>query len=438
MEKKYVSVSGLNKYLKTKIDQDMQLQKIYIKGEISNFKRHSSGHLYFTLKDSNSRINAVMFSSKAKLIDFDIKDGAKVLIGASLSVYEVAGTYQLYVNTIEQDGIGSLFLQFEKRKQELHKEGLFDEVHKKKIPKFPQKIAVLTANPSAALMDILKTIKHRFPVVRVYIFPIPVQGKGAYLEIEKTLKYVDTLNFSTIILGRGGGSIEDLWNFNEESLARTIYSCNTPIISGVGHEVDFTIADFVSDMRAPTPTGAALLATPDIVELKQNILYKQQQLQSVFTSKLKLCKSNVKQLQTFYLFENPQKLFEGKKVYIDSKIQELEKHITKNIQYKKDEFQALNINIQNQKIHFINDHKNALSVLKAKLDNSVLKHVTLKKQNFVLQVAKLDALSPLQVLNRGYTIVKKDNHPIVKKVMLKTNDEISIEFKDGSIEAVIK
>ena len=254
MEKRYLTVSALNRYLKAKIDADTQLQKILIKGEISNFKHHSSGHLYFTLKDEKSRINAVMFSSKANKMLFKLENGMKVLIQASVSVYDVAGTYQLYVDSIEQDGLGNLFLRYEQLKKQLSLEGLFDLDKKITIPKFPSKIAVLSAYPSAALADIVRTINLRFPVVRVIVFPIPVQGKDAYIHIIRTLNYVDTLKFSTIIIARGGGSLEDLWNFNEEGLARAICNCKTPIISGVGHEVDFTICDFVADYRAATPT----------------------------------------------------------------------------------------------------------------------------------------------------------------------------------------
>ena len=271
MEKRYLTVSALNRYLKAKIDSDSQLQRILIKGEVSNFKHHSSGHFYFTLKDEHSRINAVMFSSKASKVPFDLTNGMKVLVQASVSVYDVAGTYQLYVDTVEQDGLGNLFLKYEQLKKQLASEGLFNPENKLVIPKFPSKIAVLSAYPSAALADIIRTIHLRFPVVRVIVFPIPVQGKDAYLEIIRTLRYVDTLGFSEIIIARGGGSLEDLWNFNEEGLARAIYQCKPPIISGVGHEVDFTICDFVEDYRAATPKDAAIKASTELFELRQAV-----------------------------------------------------------------------------------------------------------------------------------------------------------------------
>ncbi|WP_285946115.1 exodeoxyribonuclease VII large subunit, partial [Thomasclavelia cocleata] len=317
MEKRYLTVSALNRYLKAKIDADTQLQKILIKGEISNFKHHSSGHLYFTLKDEKSRINAVMFSSKANKMLFKLENGMKVLIQASVSVYDVAGTYQLYVDSIEQDGLGNLFLRYEQLKKQLSLEGLFDLDKKITIPKFPSKIAVLSAYPSAALADIVRTINLRFPVVRVIVFPIPVQGKDAYIHIIRTLNYVDTLKFSTIIIARGGGSLEDLWNFNEEGLARAICNCKTPIISGVGHEVDFTICDFVADYRAATPTAAAIKATPDLIELKQSVNNLQYKLNTLMKQKITLNEQLLRRIKSFYLFKNPDKLFEDKKAKVD-------------------------------------------------------------------------------------------------------------------------
>ena len=258
-----------------------------------------------------------MFSSKASKVPFDLTNGMKVLVQASVSVYDVAGTYQLYVDTIEQDGLGNLFLKYEQLKKQLASEGLFNPENKLVIPKFPSKIAVLSAYPSAALADIIRTIHLRFPVVRVIVFPIPVQGKDAYLEIIRTLRYVDTLGFSEIIIARGGGSLEDLWNFNEEGLARAIYQCKTPIISGVGHEVDFTICDFVADYRAATPTAAAIKATPDLFELQQAVDNIKYTLNNLMKQKIILNKENLNRLKSFYLFKNPQKMFEDKTAKID-------------------------------------------------------------------------------------------------------------------------
>ena len=281
MERQYISVFALNKYIKAKMNQDVSLQNVYIKGEISNYRPHPSGHLYFTLKDENSRVSAIMFASAARKMSFQIENGMQVFIHASVSVYEASGQYQLYVQTIQQDGIGNLYLQYEALKRKLEKEGLFDLKYKQSIRSFPKGIAVLSAKQGAAVQDIVRTIHLRFPFAKVIVFPIPVQGKNAYLQIIETLKQVDTLGFDTIILARGGGSIEDLWNFNEEDLARCVFACQTPIITGIGHETDFTICDFVSDYRSATPTAAAVKATPDQKELRvyqenlqRQLLYK--------------------------------------------------------------------------------------------------------------------------------------------------------------------
>jgi exodeoxyribonuclease VII large subunit len=438
MEKRYVTVSALNKYIKSKIDQDTQLQRILIKGEISNFKHHGSGHLYFTLKDENSRINAVMFSSKASKVSFSVENGMKVLIDASVSVYDIAGTYQLYVNTMEQDGIGNLFLQFEKLKKTLSAEGLFDSKYKKVIPKYPSKIAVISANKSAALMDIIRTIQLRFPVVRVVVFPVPVQGKDAYHEIINTLKYVDSLGFSTIIIGRGGGSLEDLWNFNEEALARAIFECNTPIISGVGHEVDFTICDFVADARAATPTAAATLATPDVTELQQKVNNTVYTLQTLMKQKIRIHREKLKTHQSFYLFNNPQKIFEDKQARLLFLEEQLHNIFTKQLSYQKQKVDNLLQKFKYQSNLFVVNQKNKIQQYEKQLD-SAFTHAYIKKQdkyNYLL--SRLNSLSPLKTLERGYAIVTKEDAVITSIKQVEPEQEIAIRLKDGSVKAVIK
>lgn len=438
MDKRYLTVTALNKYIKAKLDNDFQLQAILIKGEISNLKKHSSGHIYFTLKDDDSRINAVMFSSKARKINFDIKNGDKVLIEANVSAYIVAGTYQLYVNTIELDGIGNLFLKFEQLKKKLASEGLFDETHKKVIPQYPGKIAVLTAYPSAALMDIMKTIKMRFPVARVIIFPIPVQGKDAYLKIIDNLRYVDSLNFNTIIIARGGGSLEDLWNFNEELLARTIYECQTPIISGVGHEVDFTICDFVSDYRAATPTAAAIKATPDLNEMMANLNIQQSLLITNIKHKIENYKKNLAHIQSFYLFKNPERL------YVDY-LQQIS-YLQDKMQYEMlDQFNKKKNQYMN--IHFILSSKNKLFM--NNLNNKIERSTLLLEKNFKNKlkqnqdklsytISKLNTLSPLKTLERGYAIVFKENKNITSIKDISNKDKIEIRLKDGSFKAIVE
>jgi exodeoxyribonuclease VII large subunit len=438
MEKRYVSVSALNKYIKSKIDQDEQLQRVLIKGEISNFKHHSSGHLYFTLKDENSRINAVMFSSKASKVPFTIENGMKVLMEASVSVYDIAGTYQLYVNTIEQDGLGNLFLQFEQLKKKLASEGLFALEHKKEIPKYPSKIAVLSANKSAALMDIIRTIHLRFPVVRVVVFPVSVQGKDAYKDILKTLQYVDSLHFSTILIARGGGSLEDLWNFNEEALARAIFACTTPVISGVGHEVDFTICDFVADVRAATPTAAAVLATPDLQELQQTINNTTYTLQSLMKQKMHIHKEKLNHYQSFYLFKNPEKMFEDKKARILFLEEQLHNNFERTMNYKKQNMETALQKFNYQSNMFVMHQKNKINQYENQLDSIFSYMFKNKQEKFYYLLSRLNTLSPLKTLERGYAIVTKEEEVVVSKETLQPLDEVVIKFKDGKVKAVIK
>lgn len=438
MEKKYLTVSALNRYLKARIDADEQLQKILIKGEISNFKHHSSGHLYFTLKDEYSRINAVMFASKAKKIPFKLENGMKVLIQASVSVYDVAGTYQLYVDNIEQDGLGNLFLRYEQLKKQLLLEGLFDLDHKSKIPKFPSKIAVLSAYPSAALADIVRTIKLRFPVVRVIVFPIPVQGKDAYLQIMKTLSYVDSLGFSTIIIARGGGSLEDLWNFNEEALARTIYSCKTPIISGVGHEVDFTICDLVSDYRAATPTAAAIKATPDLVELQQNVNNLQYTLNTLMKQKIALNKQALTKIKSFYLFKNPDKLFEDKKAKVDYLYDRLNDVFAYNLTNQSNKMKHLIQSFEHQTNLFTITQQNHINLMVQAMQQLMKQKIQSDQEKFYFTLSKLNTLSPLKTLERGYAIILKDEKLISSSLDLKSGDKVEIKMKDGMKNAIIE
>ena len=267
MNDKYISITQLTRYIKYKIDNDVNLNEVFLKGEISNFKAHSRGHFYFTLKDEGSRINAIMFSSSTKKLKFTPTDGMKVLVTGKISVFESSGAYQIYVNDMLEDGVGNLYIAYEQLKKKLEDEGLFDKLHKKKIPKIPQKIGVVTAPTGAAIKDIISTLKRRWPLVDIYLFPSLVQGENAKDDIVRQIKHAEEYDLDTLIVGRGGGSIEDLWPFNEEIVARAIYECNIPVISAVGHEVDFTIADFVADLRAPTPTGAAEMAVPQFNDM---------------------------------------------------------------------------------------------------------------------------------------------------------------------------
>lgn len=290
MQDKYVTISRINNYLKSYFDNNPHLQHVYLKGEISNFKNHTRGHLYFTLKDEESRLSAVMFQGYANTLNFNPEDGMNVLVEGRISCYPAQGTYQIYVEKMEVDGIGNLYIEFEKLKKKLASEGLFDEKYKKPIPKYPTKIGIITAPTGAAIKDILSTIKRRYPICETILFPCLVQGKSAAPDIVKQINTAQEYDLDVIICGRGGGSIEDLWAFNEECVARAIFDSKIPIISAVGHEIDFTIADFVSDLRAPTPTGAAEMAVPTINDVKYMIKQLRHRANEYISNMLKLKK----------------------------------------------------------------------------------------------------------------------------------------------------
>ena len=416
MQNEYLTVSQLTRYIKYKIDNDTNLQEVYLKGEISNFKAHTRGHFYFTIKDEGSRINAVMFASSAKNVKFTPEDGMKILVKGKISVYEATGGYQIYVNEMTEDGVGNLYVAFEQLKKKLANEGLFSENHKKKIPRIPERVGVITASTGAAIRDIISTINRRFPLVEVILFPSLVQGENAKEDIVRQIKRAEDYNLDVLIVGRGGGSIEDLWSFNEEIVARAIYDCTIPVISAVGHEIDFTIADFVADLRAPTPTGAAELAVPNKTDVINYI--EQLKLRSIknINTILELKKKRLLKVKDSYILNNPIDLYASKTMKLD---------------YLED--------------RLITNYKNLLDRKKAKL-NLVLTRRCLtnpevildkKKHNYLLLINKLDALSPLKTLDRGYSIIKHNHKAIASVKDLKSNNKIEIELKDGSINATV-
>ena len=416
MERKYISVLTLNQYIKAKLNDDGSLANIYIKGEISNYRPHQSGHIYFTLKDEKSRIQAVMFSSHARNLDFQVENGMQVLINGYVSVYETTGQYQLYITSMEQDGLGALFLKYEKLKSKLLNEGLFDQQYKKELVKFPKAIAVLSAKGGAALRDVCKTIQLRFPFVRIIVFPVPVQGVNAYKDIISTLNKVDNIGFDAIILARGGGSIEDLWNFNEEELARCIFKLKTPLISGVGHETNFTICDFVADVRAATPTAAAIAATPDQFELKK---YNEQLYLKLLTHYKKYMQFKAFQLESLkkaYVMVNPEHLYANEILRLS---------------------QCQNQLSQIMKMFYVKEH----SILENKTDhlNKSYKAYLENYKNYTnTLMVRLDDLSPLKIMSRGYSLVKKDSELIKSMNQLHSGDQVELIFEDGKKNAQIK
>lgn len=440
MERQYVSVHALNRYIKAVLDNDMQLQTVYIRGEISNYRPHPSGHMYFTLKDdqTESSISAIMFASQARYLKFRLRDGMKVFITAQVSVFERAGRYQLYVRGMQEDGLGNLYLRFNELKQTLEREGLFNTMHKKAIPVMPERLAILSAKQGAALQDVLRTLHQRYPLVRRDIYPVPVQGRDAYKYIVETLSQIDQLGYSTILLVRGGGSIEDLWNFNEEALARCIYDLKTPIITGVGHETDFTLVDYVSDLRAPTPTAAAVAAVPSQKELLSHLENKIMQLSNVMRKTIYLEKQKLEKYTHSYFFTDPSRIFEIKFMKLDSvhlKLNNYKIRIKQKSHYEMHKkVIQLNTLIKQKQLIETKNISNKQELLKNCFEN----YLKNKKTSFSYCIEKLDLLSPLKTLQRGYIISKK-NDSIIKSVKdLHTDDTITLVYADGEKEVIVK
>lgn len=412
MNNNYITVTQLTKYIKYKIDNDQNLNKIYLKGEVSNFKAHTRGHFYFTLKDENTRINAVMFSTYAKDVKFDIQDGMKVLVTGKVSVYEATGGYQIYVDSITEDGLGNLYIAFEQLKKKLDAEGLFREDHKKPIPKIPNRIGIITAPTGAAIKDILSTLKRRWPLCETILFPSLVQGAEAASDIVRNIELSKSYDLDVLIVGRGGGSIEDLWCFNEEIVARAIYDLDVPVISAVGHEIDFTISDFVADLRAPTPTGAAEMAVPDIRDITK--LLNQLEIRSIngITNIINIRREKLKKLSESFVLKNPITMYQIKEEKFDNLFERL---ITS---YK----------------NLISNNKNKIELLDNKLINSINNKYNNDKNNFVKILSKLEVLNPLLTIKRGYSIVRKNDKVITSKNDLKKEDKVEIELTDGKVD----
>ena len=390
-----ITVSDLNKYMKEKIAEDEYLNNILIKGEISNFKNHYTGHMYFTLKDEKSLIKCIMFKSYATKLTFMPKDGMKVMILGSVSVFERDGVYQIYARAMEEDGLGDLYTKYQELKKRLEQQGLFEEEHKMKIPMMPRVIGVLTSQTGSVIRDIINVSTRRNPNVYKRLLPVPVQGEGAAEKISNGIEYMNKNKLADVlILARGGGSLEDLWPFNEEIVAHSIYNSEIPIISAVGHETDFTIADFVADLRAPTPSAAAELAVPDIYEVKRKIETYQDRLRNSLIKKLELMNLRYEKCMSSSVFKEPLRKINDNYIKLDNCIKQIENSI--KVKHEKE------------------------------------------KTKYIELIAKLDALSPLKTLYRGYSITEKNNKVIKSKEELKTNDLIEIRFIDGKKEAIVK
>lgn len=414
MDKNYITISALNRYLKFKFDEDIYLQDIYLKGEISNFKPHTRGHYYFTLKDEESRINAVMFASGTKNLKFRPSDGMRVLVRGKISVYPSSGSYQIYVSDMDEDGLGNLYVAFEQLKEKLSKEGLFDK--KRPIPKIPKRVGIITAPTGAAIRDILTTIKRRFPLCETILFPALVQGTGAKEDIARKIEIANSYDIDVLIVGRGGGSIEDLWAFNEEIVARAIYNSRVPTISAVGHEIDFTIADFVADLRAPTPTAAAELAVPNRVEVMSYLDNMRGKLGSFILNLLSQKRKEINNLRNSYVLVKPSYIYEIKEQNLDNLIDRLNNSMNSIVE-----------------INRVRLFKSISSYILSNPE-TIFKYKRIGLENMI---NKLEVLNPLNTLKRGYSIVKMDGKVISDASAVKRDSEIDVQFKNGVVKSKV-
>ena len=396
MEYNPITVTDLNKYIKNKIDGDEMLNNVLVKGEISNFKNHYTGHMYFTLKDENSLIKCVMFKSYTTHLSFMPKDGMKVMVLGSVAVFERDGVYQIYAKAMKEDGLGSLYTAYEELKKKLEQEGLFSESHKKKIPFMPKTIGVLTSNTGAVIRDIINVSTRRNPGVHIRLYPVPVQGPGAAEKIAEGIKFMNENKLADVlIIGRGGGSLEDLWPFNEEIVARAIYDSELPIISAVGHETDFTIADFVADLRAPTPSAAAELAVANIEDVRETLKLYNNRYKVALKKKIELMSLSYEKCMARPAYKNPTQKINEQYMVIDMKVKALQ--------------------------------------------NSMMLKLKEAKTSFVKETAKLDSLSPLKTLTRGYSIVtKQESGKVIKSVDdLNSGEKVNLRLSDGQKTATI-
>ena len=395
MEYQAITVTDLNKYIKEKIAGDENLANVLVKGEISNFKLHYTGHMYFTLKDENSLIKCIMFKTYTPHLKFTPKDGMKVMAFGTVSVFERDGVYQLYCKAMQEDGMGSLYTAYEELKAKLEKEGYFDSSHKKKIPFMPKSIGVLTSNTGAVIRDIINVSARRNPNVYLKLLPVPVQGEGAAEKIAAGIEFMNEKKLAdVIILARGGGSLEDLWPFNEEIVAKAIYNSKLPVISAVGHETDFTIADFVADLRAPTPSAAAELAVPNIADVELKLNTYQNRFRQALRKKTELMRLRYEKCMNSRVFKDPLQKVNENYMLID--------RFVKNMQ------------------------------------NSIVTKYKDKKLEAIKLYSKLDALSPLKTLARGYSITEKEGKIVHKVSELKQGDRLTLRFEDGKVDAEVR
>ena len=436
MSEEYVTVSALTKYIKYKFDKDPHLGRVYLTGEISNFRLRPT-HQYFSLKDENAIISATMFQSAFKKIQFRPEEGMKVLVIGKVSVFEKSGQYQINIEHMEPDGVGALYLAYEQLKKKLEAEGLFS-LPKKPIPQFPKKIAILTSESGAVIQDIQTTVARRFPIVQLVLYPTVVQGIHAVNSILKNLDLVEQEDYDVVIIGRGGGSIEDLWAFNEEPVVRRVAELSIPVISSVGHETDTTLIDFVSDMRAATPTAAAEIATPVLMEIHQQLRNLQTRLEQALSRQLQIKRERMQALANASIFQNPERIYQVYQQRVDQLEMRLQQMMQQSVQQKRQQLvknqHRLELGSPSRRVQ---TEKQALQYLAKRLEQAQGQLMKDKKQQFQRAIQQLDLLSPLKIMNRGYGILQQEETIIKSVDQLEVNQELTIQLVDGTVRSKV-
>ena len=436
MSEEYVTVSALTKYIKYKFDKDPHLGRVYLTGEISNFRLRPT-HQYFSLKDENAIISATMFQSAFKKIQFRPEEGMKVLVIGKVSVFEKSGQYQINIEHMEPDGVGALYLAYEQLKKKLEAEGLFS-LPKKPIPQFPKKIAILTSESGAVIQDIQTTVARRFPIVQLVLYPTVVQGVHAVNSILKNLDLVEQEDYDVVIIGRGGGSIEDLWAFNEEPVVRRVAELSIPVISSVGHETDTTLIDFVSDMRAATPTAAAEIATPVLMEIHQQLRNLQTRLEQALTRQLQIKRERMQALANASIFQNPERIYQVYQQRVDQLEMRLQQMMQQSVQQKRQQLlknqHRLELGSPSRRVQ---TEKQALQYLAKRLEQAQIQLMKDKKQQFQRAIQQLDLLSPLKIMNRGYGILQQEETIIKSVDQLEVEQELTIQLVDGTVRSKV-
>ncbi|SDI31589.1 exodeoxyribonuclease VII large subunit [Natribacillus halophilus] len=433
-----MSVTQLTRQIKGLIDKSPLLNDVFLRGEISNFKHHSRGHMYFTIKDEKARVSAVMFAGNNRTLRFRPESGMKVLVRGNVSVYEPYGQYQLYVRAMEPDGIGQLYLAYEQLKKKLESEGLFQEARKRPLPNFPDRIGVVTSKTGAVIRDIYTTVKRRYPQAAINLYPVAVQGPEAVPGIAAALRQADQDGNDVLIAGRGGGSIEELWAFNDEQVVRTAAALKTPLISAVGHETDVTLMDFIADVRAATPTAAAEMAVPSLVEWQEKVTTRKNRLQQLMQQIINLRKEKLSYLQNAYAFRYPAQLLQQKEQELDRNIERLQRGMNTRLQLQRQQ-----VNEQSRRISLLKparlvaEKRKQLETDTKELQLNAERLLSSQANRYEQLLTKLRILNPMETLKRGYTVAYRENRLLKTVDAIRVEDELRVYFQDGYVKTQV-